>query len=164
MEETRGLLARKGRLVRREPAWARETARELAGACVLRARDRAVQALAGAGMDAEADALSQLDRVIDLAPALAGLRGAADSLAGGIVAYAADAAEYASCGLPEGDDAWTSCTAYVSALHAGLAACGDPGRARHDPAYDAERRWQAEWLKLRLGLADDGENDVGAPL
>jgi hypothetical protein len=125
LEVERGLVARRGRLLERIDSWTPEAARELAEVCRARSGALAEQALAASGIVEDAD----------------------------VAGYARDTASYAAQ-ASEGDVAWASCTAYVGAFTAGLAASGSARGARRDPAYFSERRWQAEWLAGRLGLPE----------
>jgi hypothetical protein len=138
--------------VRLVDAWSKRTASDFAVACVRRARDRAAAALASVGSAATAADVVRIDEPARLAARLETARPEAPGPAGDVVGYAAETAGYAASGLESGDPAWASCVAYVSAFLAGFEACGDPSRARNDPAYVEERRWQARWLVERLGL------------
>jgi hypothetical protein len=137
------LMAERARLVRRIDGWGPSTARELAAACAGRARGRAVEALERSGAAAQAEALracADPRQLLDVAGALAVPAGARVSMA-----MAGDAAARALTGP-------TATAAYIAA-HAALQTGGEAAMA-------AERRWQADWLRVRLDLRD-GTGPVG---
>ena len=101
MESEAGFVASRGRLVSRVERWDDGAARALAGACVLRARDRAVEALEREGRRAEADELRRVEAhpaIADRAQALA--RGASPEIAGQL-GFAADAVAMSRGAMPD---------------------------------------------------------------
>jgi hypothetical protein len=154
VEERRGLVAERGRLLRRLDRWP-AAAVELARVCSLIARDTAVAILAAEGFSDETDTLAGATHVDVLRAGFESIgRSASGEHVSRTAAYAADIAAYASRGI-NGDAAWTSCTAYTTALLSGYAAAGDVTLARGHPAYAAERDRQADWLAERLGLPSE---------
>jgi hypothetical protein len=133
------IVARVGRLRSQVEGWTPACARDYADSCAWRARDRAVQALAGAGHPHEADRLAAC-------PTLDGVLTAARRLAQDIpetrisLTIAGDGATGALAGA-------APASAYIAA-HAAMRLDGPAG-------YAAERLWQARWLVERLGLHSD---------
>jgi len=149
-----GLVARRGRLVRRFEAWDPDAAAELARDCAERARGRALEVLASAGHAAPAARIGEADgdegSLAALDAAFAELPGFAGRTAG----YAADVARYATSAQVEGAD-WAACAAYADAYLAGfVASAGAAPHPDREAAYFATRAEQAAWLATRLGLAD----------
>lgn len=136
----------RGRLVQRIEAWESSAAGDLIEVCAWRVRDAAVVALRAENREDQAEALAlaaDLDALERLGNATAGGGGAASRLAGfaaDIVLYARDADRPAPGG---------AVAAYVAA-HA--LAGGDKNVRAYGPKFEAEREWQAEWLRRRLGL------------
>jgi hypothetical protein len=154
VEERQGLIAEHGRLLRRYEDWP-PAAVELARGCSRNARDTAVRALDDHGLANEAEGLATEKDVEALRAGFEAVaRSVGDEHVSRIAFYAADVAGYAARAL-EGDAAWTSCTAYATALLEGYAAARDASAARTHPAYMAERERQAQWLAARLGLQSD---------
>jgi hypothetical protein len=117
--------------------WDVETSRAFAEACARRARDRAADALDRAGDAASAGELRACEtpqHVREVASTLQPREAARIS-----VVMAADGARRAITGP-------TATAAYIAA-HAARQAGGAA-------AMQAERRWQADWLALHLGLCD----------
>jgi hypothetical protein len=142
----RALTAARARLVRRVDAWTDAAATDLVLACARRARDRAVEALAAAGHDTEAAELAAADdlgSIEQVGERLATEHGAAAVFAGlaaDVVLYARDArAASRAAGV----------AAYVAAFSL---AGGDKAAAGYAERFEAERQWQASWLKERLRL------------
>jgi hypothetical protein len=139
--------ARRGRLVRRLDAYP-AAVRELGELAAWRARDRAVPALTAAG---QTDASARFAAAASIADLRALRRWAFESLDqdaawGGLAMLAADAAALLVDGEPPE-------APFAGCCSAGVAATLDsPARDAYDEAYDAERRWQSEWLTQRLGL------------
>jgi hypothetical protein len=163
MESEAGLVAPRGRLLSRVGEWDDEAARALAGACVLRARDRAAEALERAGRSAEADGLRALadhQAIADGALALA--RGAAPEVADPL-GFAADAVAMSRGAMPDSmllaalapptEGAIAANVAFSAARAAGRAHELAGGSGGFDEGYAAERDWQLDWLLARLGLA-----------
>jgi hypothetical protein len=130
------IVARAGRLLSRIDAWTADCAREYGDACAWRACDHAARALRRVE---HRDAASRLERCSTLRE----LRRAAGEQAELIPAarisllMAQDGAECALAGV-------APMTAYIAA-HA--------ARQLDGPlAYEAERRWQSDWLAQRLKL------------
>jgi hypothetical protein len=139
--EEHKVVARAGRLLSRIERWTAERAQEYADACAWRARDRAVQALAGAGRADAAEAVARSAALDDLLVLVRRL--------------AADVPEARINLTIAGDGAFRALTgaaptsAYIAA-HAAL-------RVDGPAAYAAERAWQARWLVERLGLESQPE-------
>lgn len=142
----RALHGSSGRLVRLVEAWEPSAATALTEACAWRVRDAAVRELRGEQSADEAKALAQTADLIALEAvgnAIAAGSGAGSRLSGfaaDVVLYARDAASPA---------AGAAVAAYVAA-HA--LAGGDKNVRAYEPRFEAERGWQAEWLRRRLGL------------
>jgi hypothetical protein len=130
------VMAPRARLLRRVDGWDAACAQRFADACAIRARDHAATALEGAGAK---HAAAQLRKAIgnpalrDAARVWADASGAARIP----VTMAGDAAIRALAGA-----------AVVTAYIAAHAAARVDGRAAHD----AERAWQADWLRTALSL------------
>ena len=163
METEAGLVASRGRLLSRVGEWDDEAARALAGACVLRARDRAAEALERAGRAMEADRLrgmSDHQAIADGALALA--RGAPAEVADPL-GFAADAVAMSRGAMPDSTilAELAPPTAAAIAANVAFSAARAAGRAHElaggaggfDEGYAAERDWQLDWLLARLGLA-----------
>ena len=142
----RALTASRARLVHRVEEWTDAAAMELVLACATRVRDVAVTALVAEGRDSEASMLASVDglrEIEDAAGRIAGVHDGGSMLAG----LAADVVLYAR------DARVASRAAGVAAYVAAFAlAGGDKAAAGYDGRFEAERRWQAEWLKERLRL------------
>jgi hypothetical protein len=162
LESEAGFLASRGRLVSRVAEWDDDAARALAEACVLRARDRAADALERAGRGEEAGELRALRdgrAIADRATALA--RGAAHGLADQL-GFAADAVAMSRGAMPDSAILATLAPPTAGAIAANVAfsAARAAGRAHElaggeggfDAGYAAERAWQLDWLLARLGL------------
>jgi hypothetical protein len=130
------IIARAGCLISRIEAWTPACADEYAEACAWRARDRGVQALRQGGYEEQAARLAAASTPRELREAAGELVDLIPDVRTSLI-MAEDAA---ACALihaaPMG--------AYVAA-HAAK-------RIGGALAYDAERRWQAEWLARRLSL------------
>lgn len=163
MESEAGFVASRGRLVSRVERWDDGAARALAGACVLRARDRAVEALERGGRRAEADDLRRVEAhpaIADRAQALA--RGASPEIAGQL-GFAADAVAMSRGAMPDSTILATLAPPSAAAIAANVAftAARAAGRAHEvagraggfDAGYATERVWQRDWLLSRLDLA-----------
>jgi mRNA-degrading endonuclease toxin of MazEF toxin-antitoxin module len=133
----RKVVSSRARLVRRVDGWDEQTSRTFAEACARRARDHAAEALDRAGDAASAGELRACEtpqRVRDIARTLEPREAARIS-----VIMAADGARRAITGS-------TATAAYIAA-HAARQVGGAT-------AMHAERRWQADWLALHLGLCE----------
>jgi hypothetical protein len=149
----RKAVASRGRLLERVGAWDAGTAAELARACVVRVATCAAEACGDPRLGAVARDLRARPE------ALADLRSAATDAQTGAARqgrlwsaaqcqYVVDAVDCVSNGLP------VASTAYVAARAAGTGGAGDgDGSDGVGDAYEAERRWQADWLTERLALA-----------
>jgi hypothetical protein len=142
----RALSAPSARLLRRIEKWTDDVATDLVLACARRARDRAVEALAAEGRDAEAAELAsadELESIEEIGGRLAGNTHAASVFAG----LAADVVLYAR------DARAPSRAAGVAAYVAAFSLAGaDKAAEGYAEQFEAERSWQAAWLKERLGL------------
>ncbi|HEX9289400.1 MAG TPA: hypothetical protein VF904_07755 [Anaeromyxobacteraceae bacterium] len=138
VDAQRQIVGSRGRLLERISGWDEGMARTFAEACAWRARDRAVAALRGSALDAEADLLagtSGISRLRSVSHALAAHGGLPAALAG----YLAETIDF----LLAGDSA---CSAYISARSAVVAEGGQ------ESAFGAEREEQSSLLAGRLGL------------
>jgi hypothetical protein len=142
----RALVASRARLVRRIDAWTEAMAAALLLACAHRVRDSAVEALILVGRGEEAAELaasSELDAIEAAGGRIADDGRPASALAGlaaDVVLYARDARD-----APRA----AGVAAYVAAF---ALAGGDKRAPDYQERFDAERRWQADWLKERLRL------------
>jgi hypothetical protein len=130
------VMAPRARLLRRVEAWDAACAQLFADACAMRARDHAAAALERAGAR---HAAAQLQK----ATGNRALRDAARVWA--------DAAQAARIPVRMAGDAAIraqGCAAVVTAYIAAHAAARVDGPAAHD----AEREWQADWLRTELAL------------
>jgi hypothetical protein len=127
--------APRGRLVRRIEAWTPTTRQAYAEACAWRTRDRALDAVRHATARDRLAGCSTLAALLETAQALTATAPSARVP----LTMTADAAMTAL-----GAAAATS--AYIAA-HAA-------GRAGGRDTMDAERRWQAAWLRERLALSE----------
>jgi len=145
-EAERAVHGTHGRLVRRIGAWDTSSATDLVEACAWRVRDAAVAELRDEERADEAEALAgvaDLGALELLGNATAAGGGAGSKLAGfaaDVVLYARDAA---------GPAAGAAVAAYIAA-HA--LAGGDKNVRAYAARFEAERGWQAEWLRRRLQL------------
>jgi hypothetical protein len=130
------VMAPRGRLLRRVEAWDAACAQRFADACAMRARDHAVAALDRAGAKHAAGQLGKANGNRALREA-ARVWGDAATAARIPVRMAGDAAIRA-----QGRAAVVS--AYIAA-HTAEQVDGPPAR-------DAERDWQADWLRTELSL------------
>jgi len=142
----RAFTARRARLVRRVEEWTDAVAEEFVLICARRARDRAVEQLAGRGRAADAAALAaanDVESIERIAARLAASEGAAcisAGLAADVVLYARDARVASRA---------AGVAAYVAAFSLAGADKTAPG---YSERFEAERSWQAAWLKERLRL------------
>jgi hypothetical protein len=140
------LTARRGRLIAQVDAYP-AAADQLGEVCAWRARDRAVEALQGAGAG---DPASRFASATTLAE-LRNLLGEADdaTFEGTAAALAADTAHFALSGpITEAP--------FTGACSAGHLAAGLGGaQADFDRGYAEERSFQSAWLVERLGLVGD---------
>ena len=142
----RALTASRARLVRRVDAWTDDVATELVAVCARRVRDEAVSALRQTGRAEDAATLADAagpEEIESAATEIAGGGDAAARLAGlaaDVVLYARDA---------NGPVRAAGVAAYVAAY---ALAGGDKRAPGYQEGFDAERRWQACWLKHRLML------------
>jgi hypothetical protein len=143
------VVAPRGRLVARVPAWTGDAARELARACLSRTVVHAVAELREAGLFREAERIAEL---AEQGPVTANLAELATDCANEatrqgfrpaarICGYVSDAVE----GFPTYPAA---SQAYISAR-----AANSRSTSHGDHLYEAERAWQTDWLVERLGLA-----------
>jgi hypothetical protein len=166
VESEAGFVAPRGRLVSRVGQWDEDAARALAGACVLRARDRAAEALERAGRAADADGLRGLEdgeAIADRALALG--RGASPGVADQL-GFAADAVAMSRGAMPDSTilAILAPPTAAAIAANVAFSAARAAGRAHElaagaggfDAGYAAERAWQLDWLLARLGITTAG--------
>jgi hypothetical protein len=136
------LVAPSGRLVSRVAEWNRRCAERFAAACAWRARDRAAQTLRAGPHDqlaAELETCTTLDGLVACTREL--ISRAPEARIN--LAVAGDGGQAALAGA-----------AATSAYIAGQAAARIEGRS----GYDAERRWQADWLRDRLALRGDSND------
>jgi hypothetical protein len=161
------LVARRGRLLERIPAWDEGAARELCDDCIRRARDIAADSLGRADLPRVAAALLDADGPDSLQELAAvearnATGAAADALVfladvvqvsrGGWFETYVDRAVARSRATPGGIAANV---AFVVATAAGTAAADAAGRPdAFDDGWDAERGRQVAWLTERLGLHD----------
>jgi hypothetical protein len=163
MESEAGFVAARGRLLSRVERWDEGAARALADACVLRARDRAAEALERTGRRAEAGDLRRAeahDAIAGRARALA--PGAPPGLAAQL-GFAADAVAMSRGAMPDSAILAELAPPTAAAIAANVAftAARAAGRAHEaagraggfDAGYAAERAWQRDWLLARLDLA-----------
>jgi hypothetical protein len=142
----RALTASRARLVRHVDAWSDSVAIELVAVCARRVRDEAVRALHEAGRNEDASALARAvapDEIEATAAPIAGGDAGPSRLAGlaaDVVLYARDASAPVRA---------VAVAAYVAAF---ALAGGDKRAPGYQEGFDAERRWQAGWLKDRLRL------------
>ena len=144
--DSRAVHGKRGRLVQRIETWGSSTAVDLIEVCAWRVRDAAVGALS---VEERADEAEVLAQVVDL-PGLERLGNAA--AAGGgtgsqLAGFAADVVLYARDA--DRPAAGAAVAAYVAA-HA--LAGGDKNMRTYEARFEAERGWQAEWLRRRLEL------------
>lgn len=126
-----------GRLLARVDAWSAGTQRAFASACALRVRDLAAEALRVDGCAAEADALLCCATLAEVTSASEPLRSARlPQRSRQQVGYLGDALYWA---------AHAGCSSYIAAIAAAELHGGLPGA-------DAERAWQARWLRDRLDI------------
>jgi hypothetical protein len=161
----RRVLGLSGRLVRRVDAWSAGLAHEFAVVCALRLRERAIQALRDAddllgsslapdGPGATDGDRSQVDRDL-LGVELSAMQNAEYLLGMWREARAAEA-----YGPYRAADAFAAAAAgaRVTGVLTYAAAAGDDRTERSgrnaDLAFADERRWQAAWLRTKLGLED----------
>ena len=130
------VMAPRARLVRRVEAWDAACAQRFADACAMRARDHAATALERAGAEHAAAQLRQATGTRALREAARVWSKASDA-ARIPVRMAGDAGIRAAGGA-----------AVVSAYIAAHTAARVDGPAAHD----AEREWQADWLRTELAL------------
>lgn len=142
----RALTASRGRLLHRIEAWTDDVASELVLVCARRVRDRAAEALADAGRGGEAvelAAAADLESIERVGERIAATEGAASVFAG----LAADVVLYAR------DARVASRAAGVAAYVAAFSLAGaDKAAVEHSDRFEAERSWQAAWLRERLGM------------
>lgn len=142
----RALTASRARLVRRIESWTYDVASELVLVCARRVRDHAVEALAEAGRGGEAAELAaaaDLETIEGVGGRIAAAEGAASLFAG----LAADVVLYSR------DARVRSRAAGVAAYVAAFSLAGaDKAAAGYSERFEAERRWQAAWLRERLGM------------
>jgi hypothetical protein len=142
----RALTASRMRLVQRVDAWTDDVATELVAVCARRARDEAVRALRETGRAEDAAALADAGTPEEIEGAAGEIAGGEDAgarlagLAADVVLYARDAS---------GPVRAAGVAAYVAAY---ALAGGDKRAPGYQEGFDAERRWQAHWLKHRLRL------------
>ena len=140
------VVASRGRLVRRIDGWAGGVAAQLPRWCAWRTRDRAVNVLAGVGLDqwaARFDAAGTLDEVSRIATEAIDSLGDV-SVGGSAAALAGDAAELVD---------WLAIGAFIAACAAGHSARRDTGsEADYAAAFAAERRIQSAWIAAELQL------------
>jgi hypothetical protein len=166
MESEAGLVASRGRLLSRVEEWDEDAARALTRECVLRARDRAADALERAGRPADAGelrALADPRAILERALALAG--DAPPEIADPL-GFAADAVAMSRGAMPDTmllaelapptTAAIAANVAFTGARAAGRAQELAGGAGGFDEGYAAERAWQLGWLRARLGLAAAG--------
>ena len=135
------LVAARGRLLQRIAGWNADGARDYAVACAWRARDFVAEALARAGLDAEACAVRACPDLVSLQSTATTIAGdATTDEARGLVAYAAGAAMRARQGRFR--------EASLQGAHLGAAL------ARAEAGAEHERAWQARWLAQRLELGE----------
>ncbi len=148
----RGLIARRGRLIRRVDAWNGGTAVELARVCTARSTLQAADVLTASGLSGDAEGLRGIADLAGLHAALVALFESTEGFPGLVAGYAADVAQYALDAESDGAD-WAACAAYVDAFLAGFVASG--GRAKHpdhERAFFDIRRDQARWFVERFDL------------
>jgi hypothetical protein len=133
------VMAPRARLLRRIEPWDGACAQRFADACAWRARDHAVRGLERDGADAAAADLRAAGDLDALLGTVKRLRGANGSQL--TVVMAGNAATRALAGH--------AVTAAYIAAHVAA-------RVDGEGALDAERSWQAEWLRSTLALAPDG--------
>ena len=143
------LLARRGRLVRLVAEWDDSARRDFAAECVRRTATYASDELRGHGLAAEADGLARATSLAELTARATAASDAAAAVAGAgdavdLAGYVVDAAGYAEAGQTAG-------VAFVAA-HAAVVRAP----AEVDDPFGAERAAQAEWLRARLALSEDG--------
>jgi hypothetical protein len=138
--------ARRGRLLARVDAYP-AAAHQLGAVCAWRARDRAVEALQGAGAGGAASRFAAATTLAELR----NLLGEADdaTFEGTAAALAADTAHFVLRGpITEAP--------FTGACSAGHLAAGPGGaQADFDRGYADERRFQSAWLVAHLGLVED---------
>jgi hypothetical protein len=130
------IVAPAGRLRSRVDAWTPDCASEYSEACAWRARDSAVHALRRLEHESAASRLERCDTLREMRLAA---RELAETVADARISLLM-AQDGAACALTDA----APMTAYISA-HAAR-------RLDGAGAYDAERRWQSDWLARRLGL------------
>jgi hypothetical protein len=137
------LTARRGRLIARVDAYP-AAAQQLGEVCAWRARDRAVEALRGAGAGGPASRFASAASLAELANLLADTNDA--TFAGTAAALAADTAQFALTGpITEAP--------FTGACSAGHFAAGlDGAQTDFDRGYAEERAFQSAWLVECLGL------------
>ncbi|HUM09823.1 MAG TPA: hypothetical protein VLT82_02635 [Myxococcaceae bacterium] len=131
--------ARRGRLLRRIPAWDETAIRSYGVACAERARERTVEAFLREGRQEEAEALRRTRSMLELCRVAQGLASDVRTPASNAVGYLAAAAVRAAEG-------WGP----AAALHAAdtvVVATRDPD------AFAREREWQARWIIERCELS-----------
>lgn len=132
--EPRGLIARRGRLLRRLERWNLATAEEFARDCAARAHELAVGVDARGADDGD------------------GFVARAEKYAHDVAVYSADAGA---------DAAWAACTAYAEAYLAGfVASLGAADGTEHQAAFESTRRRQAEWLGEALEIDRKGDGPL----
>ena len=140
------VVARRGRLVRQVDGWTGGAAAQFPRWCAWRARDRAVEVLAGVGLDPWAEkfvAASTLDEVSRIARDATRKLGEA-SVGGSAAALAGDAADLVQ---------WLGIGAFIAACAAGHEARRDTGsEADYAGGFAAERRVQSAWIATELRL------------
>src|SRR5262249_52029854 len=129
------LVAHEGRLIARVVEWSPASAGEFAQACAWRARDRGIQSLRLVGGEKAGAELEACATLADLVSCTRDLVSRVPS-ARISLAMAGDGGNCALAGA-----------AAASGCIAAQAATRIDGRS----GYEAERRWQAAWLRNRLG-------------
>jgi hypothetical protein len=141
----RALSAGRVRLVRRLDRWSAEVATELVAVCARRVRDVAARSLHEAGRERDAGALVRAEspdeiEAVAMSVAHGDEAGRLAGLAADVVLYARDAqSPVRAAGV----------AAYVAAF---ALAGGDKRAPGYQEGFEAERRWQAGWLKHHLSL------------
>jgi hypothetical protein len=143
VESSHKLTARRGRLIARVDAYP-AAANQLGAVCAWRARDRAVEALQGAGAGGPASRFASASSLAELSSLLLETEDA--TFEGTAAALAADTAQFALSGpITEAP--------FTGACSAGHFAAGLGGaQADFDRGYAEERTFQSAWLVERLGL------------
>lgn len=148
IEQESFVLARRARLVRRAPAWGRQSAYRFSCDCAWRVRDKTVEALRRGGRNHDADLLSACVTMDHVAAVTRGLRDNDGNRAGRLVGYAGDAATSAAAVRTSGG--WAAAAAATAFVAAASARFAEPAS---EPAAAAERALQARWI-ADTALAD----------